>query len=349
MRFRPGVLEPGDLTIPALVVLLSKNTSNPGRYPHHIELDHCSFSWSEDTALNLWNGQWDDKRDPDNLTKPKIHHVRVSDCIIAEPMGSSRLHSTGFLIGAGATEVVIERTLFIHSQSRNPKVMGGRVTVVNCIMDDVVANCSCGSEVVANCSCGSEPDEIGVNLLELNYIGNQAKRTGQRLILLNPRREEDLENQREDRIYIAESTGNYVNASNIDNWLEVGWSWNQSYGSADQRFQADEPFEMEQPFTILSREDALQSIAAYAGCNLPARDAVDERVIEDLLNGTGQRIHGPDEITYPPLDDIGTLPPPPPPEPPPEPPKPPFEMPENGIVTIELNGTVYRGAVTRQD
>jgi hypothetical protein len=44
------------------------------------------------------------------------------------------------------------------------------------------------------------------------------------------------------------------------------------------------------PMTIDTAEEAYAKVLAHAGASLPRRDAVDERIINDVINGTGKVI-----------------------------------------------------------
>ena len=52
----------------------------------------------------------------------------------------------------------------------------------------------------------------------------------------------------------------------------------------------------------------LQALAADCGASLPERDAVDARVIEDILNGTGSIINSQDEVGGWPELSVGEAP-----------------------------------------
>lgn len=81
------------------------------------------------------------------------------------------------------------------------------------------------------------------------------------------------------RIYIE---GNVMEGNptvTADNWRGVG-------GSA---LRMDTPYPSA-PMTIHSAEEAYELVLAHAGASLPKRDAVDTRIINDVINGTGKVI-----------------------------------------------------------
>lgn len=81
------------------------------------------------------------------------------------------------------------------------------------------------------------------------------------------------------RIYL---TGNIVEGSpavNQDNWK----------GVTKSAVKMSEPFATP-PLTLHSAEEAYEIVLAHAGASLPKRDAVDQRIITDVINGTGDII-----------------------------------------------------------
>jgi hypothetical protein len=331
MRFRLGE----DHTVghdsgACLIVLLTKNASTDERYPRRILIDHCSFSWSQDTAVDLWNGRWNKRGN--NAGVPQIRDVTISNCFVTEPLGSGRLHGTGLLIGAGAEGTIIDHCLFAHSRARNPSIVGGRHSVINCAWDDVVAGCT----------AGESPEETGVPPALINVAGCAARRISNRIVLLNPsRKEENVEQQKSHRVFVDNNVGRVVQDITQDPWGEVGWGWGMKRGPADRSFQASEMIKVPGLPDVDFPDQALASILAHGGCSLPVRDDIDERIVRDVIDGTGHIIDSPSEVGgYPPLDDIE--------EPPTLPPELP-DMPALGTVTIELNGTIYQGIVMRQD
>lgn len=79
--------------------------------------------------------------------------------------------------------------------------------------------------------------------------------------------------------------GNYVYgypAITADNWTGVA--------SAGNGIQVDVPF-ASAPVTTQTALDAYDSVLLYAGANVPHRDAVDTRLVNDVTNGTGAIIN----------------------------------------------------------
>ncbi|MDI9420014.1 MAG: hypothetical protein QM399_07595 [Bacillota bacterium] len=96
------------------------------------------------------------------------------------------------------------------------------------------------------------------------------------------------------RIYI---TGNVMEGNPTvtdDNWRGVT-------GSARRM---DQPY-ASSPMTIHSAEEAFQIVLEHAGASLPRRDAVDARVISDVINGTGKVILRQSEVGgYPIMNSV---------------------------------------------
>jgi hypothetical protein len=86
----------------------------------HIILDHVSATWSQDENVQLWGCN--------------IHNITISNSIIAEGLKSSGHpdgdHSMGLIVGRGARDVLVWRTLFISNQWRNPVLHGDTTSAV---------------------------------------------------------------------------------------------------------------------------------------------------------------------------------------------------------------------------
>lgn len=111
----------------------------------------------------------------------------------------------------------------------------------------------------------------------INFIGNYFKpgpetRSNVRAQLLDPDGDDV-------RVYI---TGNVMEGSETvtqDNWR----------GVIKSAMRVDAPYPSA-PMTIDTAEEAYAKVLAHAGASLPRRDAVDERIINDVINGTGKVI-----------------------------------------------------------
>jgi hypothetical protein len=224
---------------------------NPGVY--NVVVDHCSFSWAVDENVNTYDGTSD---------------VTISNSIIAEGLNNAGhprgLHSKGLLAGGiGAHNVSIHHNLFVSNVDRNPQVSGVSVADVR---NNVVYNYGTGS--------GS-----GVTLVSsskgaprVNWVGNFYK---------------PGPNSDPNRAEFATYNGD-TGAS--QQWYGEGnMRWTPGgvlparVGQANGQIGA--PFPAATVRTT-SAEQAYAEVLAGAGAS-QARDAVDERLVAEVINGGG--------------------------------------------------------------
>lgn len=183
-------------------------------------------------------------------------NVTIQYSLIGEAL-NYRNHSAGGLWGPRAT---YHHNLFYSNKVRNPKLsyLGDTLDYVN----NVVYNWR-----ERSVDTGSQG--------RINMIGNYFKPGPSTLgsastMLIAP-------DPNDVRLYLE---GNVLEGSSIvteDNWRGV-------VGSAGRM---SEPFSGPE-ITVHSAEEAYELVLAHAGASLPRRDPVDQRVIEDVINGTGK-------------------------------------------------------------
>ncbi len=238
----------------------------------NVILDHNSFSWATDENASATAGsrnitfQW-------NLITEGLNNSTHSE-------GS---HSKGSLL-SGSTNLSVHHNLFAHNDARNPRI-GSSDNSYGIQVADVVNN------VIYN--WGTRATEVK-DFVNANIVGNYYK--------LGPSSvgytEDDtpevmLHGSDTDRSLFVE--GNYgptCPTGCADNWNMVG----ESDGDAVSRVQQSTSRHPAPLVTTSSAQMAFDQVLAEAGAILPDRDAVDERVISDVINGTGQLIDDPAEV-----------------------------------------------------
>jgi hypothetical protein len=247
----------------------------------NIIMDHISASWSVDEVFSC------------STSQPTLGNVTVQWCIISEALWHSihdkGTHSYGALIrGCYDAKYTYHHNLFAHNYSRNPRPGNYDSTVSdgNPYWED-----PCGllfdfrNNVIYNWG-GSRPgyDADLDSVCRYNYIGNYAK---------------PGYNGTAGYLYSAACTyfkayyaGNYFNGTYLaDDWSKVYWDtskggWTQAQIDA---YKQSVPFPAG-PITTDTALDAYQKVLATAGDSFPFRDPVDTRVVNDVINGTGEII-----------------------------------------------------------
>ncbi len=244
--------------------------------PSNIILDHVTASWSNDEALTIYRG--------DNLT--------IQWCMISEPLNYSYHWETGDTdyerhgYGGiwGAKRGTMHHNLIAHCRNRNPRFAGISTYTPNTVG---VENVDLRNNVIYNWGINTVYGGDGGNYNVVNnyYKYGPSTSSGVRYRICNP---SYGTNTPYGKWYVD---GNYVDGSatyTADNW--AGGVVPQG-GSADlATVRAYTPFELGYPVTTESATDAYESVLQGAGCSLPNRDTLDQRIVNDVRNRTGRII-----------------------------------------------------------
>lgn len=240
---------------------------------YNIVLDHNSFSWAVDENVNIYY-------DVDNYT--------ISNSIISEALSHAGHpegeHSKGMLIGGGSTDASLHHNLFISNKDRSPQVSGVAVTDIR---NNVVYNYGTGSGSGVTLISSSK------GIPKVNWIGNYYKP--------GP----DSDPARAEFATYNGDTGASHQWYGADN---KRWT---SSGDADARLgtvvgRVTTPFAAP-AVTTTTAAQAYVDVLATAGASR-VRDAVDQRLIADVKNGTGSIIDSPSEVGGWPTLNPGTPP-----------------------------------------
>ena len=260
----------------------------------NIVIDHCSASWSTD----------------ENLSVTHSDHTTVSYCIAAEgldysnPKQTPPNHSEGSLWGTQEPDgrATMHHMLYANNRLRNPRTTGG---------SDVPAVLTLFNSVVSNWS--EYATHTGGERVHLNWVNNYYQPgpdtpAGIRGYAF------DFHGDPEARVYAA---GNHIqgtDAATNDNRLAVSYAKKLGDLTPEQRaaMVVAAPFG-EMPAHIESAREAFDTVVADVGATLPARDAVDLRIINGVRANTGKILQKetdlpaeqrwPDYRSLPPLAD----------------------------------------------
>jgi len=272
IRSRPGSNTTETGTLDAITI-----SSKSGNM-YNVVVDHCSFSWATDEVANIYYA---------------AHDVTVQWCIISEALdcathvesGELQCHSMGMLIGsAGSTNISIHHNLFAHNRHRNPKIKtSGLVDVVN----NVVYNSGFDK------GWQSPTYVVGeYTIVPVNYIGNYFKpgvNTGSADWFINTK-------------------------GDVKIYLERNFAPKEVIMPEKQDRVVYERH-LAPTVTTTSAQEAFDLVLAHAGASLglncdgnvfQRRDTVDERIINEVGQGTGRIINDPSEVGGWPVIAAGT-------------------------------------------
>ncbi|HIV86013.1 MAG TPA: hypothetical protein H9900_04300 [Candidatus Monoglobus merdigallinarum] len=298
LRFRVGDQHADGSVTPARDGLeITDNCQN-------VILDHCSVSWGTD----------------ENLSAYAVKDVTIQNCIISEALNQS-VHAKGeHGYGGiwGGVNLSIHHNIIASHKSRNPKVGTSETVAMTAGYTDDQTLVDMKNNIIYNWSDkAGYGSENGAKTYIQNNIYKPGPATGADAnsdsINYNKRSrifELSVGNKHQPNmlgsvyavgniIDIEESDPNYETAQlvNENNWqddLHTGvYVETKVYSTADKSnmviTEPDEQYrtyEAEYPITLDSTDDAYEEILNNAGATLPARDATDARVVDNVRNRT---------------------------------------------------------------
>jgi pectate lyase len=229
---------------------------------YNVVIDHCSFSWSVDEVVNTWYDS---------------HDITVQWCVMSEglhePPERKGAGSKGPLFGGkGSDRITVHHNLLAHNVGRNPMVKAtGFVDLVN--------NLIFVPRAVAIVVDG----ELGP--CHVNAVGNS---------VLAPHGDGQVFglhvlNQRPVSLFVQGNLGPHRTREDQPENLFVSPK-NNSRG-----WMVESPREAPKIPTS-SAAVAYEQVLAGAGCTLPRRDAVDQRVVDDVRARKTRVISDPAEV-----------------------------------------------------
>jgi len=239
-----------------------------GRYKKNIIIDHCSMSWCTDEAASFYANQ----------------DFTLQWCIISESLNNS-LHEKGAHgYGGiwGGDRASFHHNLIAHHKSRNPRFNGWRPGVSN--GPYLNEHVDYRNNVIYNwrdeSAYGGENGKY--NIVNNYYKSGPATTVSKTMRVMRVSKEADeAYAPGYGQFYI---TGNYVNgnaAVTADNW-----NGGIVYDGGTTKLMVQLTAAIEYSIsTNHTAEQAFDAVLNYAGASFK-RDAVDERVVEEVQNGT---------------------------------------------------------------
>ena len=237
---------------------INKVTGDAMGAQHHqnIIIDHCSFSWATDEDASFYRNR--------NFT--------LQWCIISESLNNSvhfkGEHGYGGIWGGHV--VSFHHNLFAHNTSRNPRFNGSRRSQAEIVdfRNNVIYNWG------FNNIYGGE--EGFYNIVGNYYKAGPAtsQKSRNRIVNITTSMSYDY-----GKFYVIDNHTESSTVVSADNWN----------GGVDTEaiidsVRAGEPFE-HIPIKHQTAQEAFESVLKHAGASL-VRDAVDERIIQEVRTGT---------------------------------------------------------------
>jgi hypothetical protein len=239
--------------------------------------DHCSVSWGRDENFSI---------NTDNKgTRPQ--NITIQNSIIAQGLQN---HSCGGLIQTNTTEgITLFRNLYIDNKTRNPKVKG-----LNQFVNNVVYNWgSGGAYIMGGDSSGESETTIENNYFIVGPVDNyqnvaQSDGTTVTEKVSMSAAKPFTGGNADFRSYCV---GNYYdkNKDGVLNGEEITQSNWSSYCSGSPTFLAQRSSLHKNIVGQTTAKEAYDWIVAQGGASLPARDPVDDFLINQELKSLGTK------------------------------------------------------------
>jgi len=229
-------------------------------------------------ALQFIDGAHDDIADHLSLswsTNKILSTTKLSDritiqwCILSE---SLNIDGHGYASIAGGNRVTWHHNLFAHNFSRNPRFQGA-------------VDADFRNNVVYDWGEKSTYGEFD----RLNFVGNYLKpgpSTTQRPRLFH----DGMEAVAPGSLFLSGNVLEGNEKATADNWKATGFYFERT------TITASAPF----PAPVISNDTAaiaLQKVLAHAGATLPRRDAVDGRIVQEVMERAGHIVKSVDDVS----------------------------------------------------
>lgn len=232
------------------------------RDSYNVIVDHCSMSWGTDETVSS-SGDLD---------------MTIQWCMITESLPDGwhveKTHGKGSLFTGDRGGISLHHNIYAHHERRTPRVGGRSEDMPGIVLD-------CRNNVIYN--WGDMSGQSTTCPVKVNYVGNYLKPGNStwpesRGFAFYP-------GGPLTGLFVADNVIEGYPDKDADNWQMVSYD---NGGSQDQ-VKVNTPFDVPLVHTEAPRS-ASRSVLKDAGAVLPARDAVDARIVADIRDGTGQLV-----------------------------------------------------------
>lgn len=266
MRFRRGEVN-----------VLRRDDAISGDAIGNIIIDHTSTSWGLDETLSLYRNMWspEPKRWPNRAPEklPTVN-ITVQNSIMAETLDTYN-HAFGSTFGG--LNSTMARNLFANNISRNPSIgMWGDVAFVNNVLYNWWNRTMDGGDYRSMWNIINNYYKPGPITPEDKPIRYRIAKPEQG----------SIDSTIFGRVY---AHGNVTEGNNVvskNNWAG-GIQLGMPHEKAKKYFdfiRSREPFPMKQ-VTIKTAQEAYNWVIENVGATIPRRDAVDKRIIKEVMTG----------------------------------------------------------------
>lgn len=253
----------------------------------NIMIDHCSTSWGLDENISFYRHMFDPQDGSKELKLPTVN-VTIQNTISAQALDTYN-HAFGSTLGGENCSFM--RNLWANNAGRNPSIgWNGVFNFANNVIYNWVHRSVDGGDYTALYNIINNYYKPGPLTPKDSPVGNR--------ILKPESGRSKLGYSVYGRVYCNGNIMEGNEAVTKDNWnggVQVEDSENAGQYTDTMRW--NQPFPMPS-FPIMSAKDAYEFVLKNVGANIPKRDIVDERVIEQVRTGKVYYEEGLDSIDF---------------------------------------------------
>ena len=255
-------------------------------HANNVIVDHCSLSWDVDETLTIKAAWWNTHG---KEYYQATHDITVQYCIISESLSRSRHaahvkrgeigeHSKSLMVDGGANRVTLHHNLVMHGNMRNPlfPCEGDKPVIVD-FVNNVIYNFGVN---------GGRSHRKTNHQVDMNFVGNWY------IMGPNSKRVPSLVHEVDTRVYARGNIGPVRTEPGMDEYAGIQWRGRRKRSG----LKAQERFDVAPEVTHQSCKEACNLILQHAGASLPKRDAVDQRLVKELMERKGSIIDHPKEV-----------------------------------------------------
>ncbi|MBO4850186.1 MAG: polysaccharide lyase [Prevotella sp.] len=267
MRFRRGKTS-----------VWSRDDSFGGNPVGNIMIDHCSCEWGLDENISFYRHMLNLRDGKEQIKMPTVN-VTIQNTISAKALDNWN-HSFGSTIGGENTTFI--RNLWASNTGRNPSIgWGGVFNFVNNVVFNWLDRTADGGDFSMMCNFIN-------NYYKPGPVTPKDQPVGHRILCPEGRSANLFPWRQFGRVY---AIGNIVEGNpkvTHDNWdggiQLIDKDGHQGSIEELNMMRSYEPFEMA-PIRIMASDQVFEWVLENVGANIPCRDQVDERIINEVRTG----------------------------------------------------------------
>ncbi|NDV78086.1 polysaccharide lyase [Dysgonomonas sp. 511] len=265
MRFRRGETYVG-----------RRDDSFGGNPVGNIMIDHCSTSWGLDENISFYRHMFDPGYEGAKELKLPTVNVTIQNTISSQALDTYN-HAFGSTLGG--ENCTFMRNLWANNAGRNPSIgWNGVFNFVNNVIYNWVHRSVDGGDYSALYNMINNYYKPGPLTPKNSPVGHR--------ILKPESGRSKLSYKEYGRVY---ANGNIMEGYpeiTKDNW--AGGIQVETQGNTDgytEKMKWNKPFPIENPFPIMTAQEAYNFVMDNVGATFPKRDIVDQRVVEQVQTG----------------------------------------------------------------